>query len=78
MQSVFLDNLIKVTGQALHGPAYFPPLTEQGTMFAQMFSSSPSGGSESMQLIIDFVAWANRPWTEKFAEHWSRLIASQL
>ena len=213
MQSVFLDNWIKVTGQALHGPAYFPPLTEQGTMFAQMFSSSPSGGSESMQLmylfsitaaaksidlsaayfvpddlmrtalvdamrrgvkvrvivpgahidsdtvrsasratwgplllagatiaeyeptmyhckvmivdglltsvgstnfdnrsfrlndeatlnildaafarqqtdifnadlaksrIIDFVAWANRPWTEKFAEHWSRLIASQL
>ena len=213
MQSVFLDNWVKVTGQALHGVAYFPPITEQGSMAAQMFSSSPSGGSESMQLmylfsitaaaksidlsaayfvpddlmrtalvdamrrgvkvrvivpgahidsetvrsasratwgplllagasiaeyeptmyhckvmivdglltsvgstnfdnrsfrlndeatlnildaafarqqtdsfnadlaksrIIDFVAWANRPWTEKFAEHWSRLIASQL
>ena len=213
IQSVFLDNWVKVTGQVLHGKAYFPPLTAQGKTAAQMFSSSPSGGSESMQLmylfsitaaaksidlsaayfvpddlmrtalvdamrrgvkvrvivpgahidsetvrsasratwgplllagatiaeyeptmyhckvmivdglltsvgstnfdnrsfrlndeatlnildaafarqqtdifnadlaksrIIDFVAWANRPWTEKFAEHWSRLIASQL
>ena len=51
MQSVFLDNWIKVTGEALHGPAYFPPLTEQGKTVAQMFSSSPSGGSESMQLM---------------------------
>ncbi len=54
MQSVFLDNWIKVTGHALHGPAYFPPLTEQGKTLAQMFSSSPSGGSESMQLMYLF------------------------
>ena len=54
MQSVFLDNWIKVTGQVLHGPAYFPPLTEQGAMAAQMFSSSPTGGSESMQLMYLF------------------------
>ena len=51
MQSVFLDNWIKVTGQVLHGPAYFPPLSAQGKFSAQMFSSSPAGGSESMQLM---------------------------
>ena len=54
MQSVFLDNWIKVTGKVLHGPAYFPPLADQGRMAAQMFSSSPTGGSESMQLMYLF------------------------
>ena len=54
MQSVFLDNWIKVTGQVLHGPNYFPSLSDQGEMLAQMFSSSPTGGSESMQLMYLF------------------------
>lgn len=51
IQSVFLDNWIKVTGDVLHGPDYFPALQPTGTVRAQMFSSSPSGGSESMQLM---------------------------
>ena len=51
MQAVFLDNWIKVTGTVLHGPAYFPELKAAGTGEAQMFSSSPSGGSESMHLM---------------------------
>ena len=51
MQSVFLDNWIKVTGELLNGPNYFPPLTPVGNALAQMFSSSPTGGSESMQLM---------------------------
>lgn len=51
MQSVFIDNWIKVTGDVLHGPAYFPLLEAQGQAAAQVFSSSPSGGSESMQLM---------------------------
>ena len=51
MQAVFLDNWIKVSGEVLHGAAYFPPLTPAGAGLAQMFSSSPSGGSESMQLM---------------------------
>ena len=51
MQSVFIDNWIKVTGEVLHGPDYFPSLSAAGTAQAQMFSSSPSGGSESMQLM---------------------------
>lgn len=51
MQSVFIDNWIKVTGDVLHGPDYFPTLAPAGRGHAQMFSSSPSGGSESMQLM---------------------------
>ena len=51
MQAVFLDNWIKVTGVVLHGPDYFPELAPAGSALAQMFSSSPSGGSESMQLM---------------------------
>lgn len=51
MQAVFLDNWIKVSGEVLHGAAYFPPLAAVGSGLAQMFSSSPSGGSESMQLM---------------------------
>lgn len=51
MQSVFLDNWMRATGKVLHGEAYFPSLKPAGTYSAQMFSSSPSGGSESMQLM---------------------------
>ena len=51
MQSVFLDNWIKATGDVLHGPDYFPLIAPVGTQVAQMFSSSPTGGSESMQLM---------------------------
>ena len=51
MQAVFIDNWIKVTGDVLHGPNYFPVLAPAGPSMAQMFSSSPSGGSESMQLM---------------------------
>ena len=51
MQSVFIDNWIKVTGDVLHGPGYFAALEPVGKGLAQMFSSSPSGGSESMQLM---------------------------
>ncbi len=51
MQSVFLDNWMRATGRILHGEQYFPSLKPAGTLAAQMFSSSPSGGSESMQLM---------------------------
>ena len=51
MQAVFLDNWIKSTGVVLHGDNYFPALPAAGNDAAQMFSSSPSGGSESMQLM---------------------------
>ncbi len=51
MQSVFLDNWMRATGKVLHGELYFPALKPAGPLAAQMFSSSPSGGSESMQLM---------------------------
>jgi cardiolipin synthase len=51
MQGVMLSNWSKTTGRILHGDDYFPPPREAGTQQAQMFHSSPSGGSESMQLM---------------------------
>ncbi|MBA2675001.1 phospholipase D-like domain-containing protein [Ramlibacter sp.] len=51
MQSVMLDNWVKTTGRVLHGAEYFPPLEAAGEQKAQMFSSSPSGGSESMEMM---------------------------
>jgi cardiolipin synthase len=51
MQAVFNDNWLKATGNVLHGEAYFPPIAPAGEARGQMFSSSPSGGSESMQLM---------------------------
>jgi cardiolipin synthase A/B len=51
MQAVFMDNWIKVSGDVLHGERYFPPLPAVGEGRAQVFSSSPSGGSESMHLM---------------------------
>ncbi len=51
MQAVFMDNWIKATGRVLHSDAYFPAVPARGTQSAQMFSSSPTGGSESMRLM---------------------------
>lgn len=52
MQAVFVDNWIKATGRVLHGAEYFPRLANCGEMEAQMFGSSPVGGSESMHLMV--------------------------
>jgi cardiolipin synthase len=53
MQAVFVDNWIKATGRVLHGPQFFPAThANAGDMDAQMFGSSPVGGSESMHLMI--------------------------
>ena len=51
MQAVFMENWLKVTGQVMHGEHYFPAVQTAGTSNAQVFSSSPSGGSQSMQLM---------------------------
>ena len=51
IQSVFMDNWIKATGKVLHSVEYFPTLASVGDGYAQMFSSSPTGGSESMELM---------------------------
>ncbi len=51
MQAVFVDNWTKATGVVLHGEEYFPSIAPAGDGGAQMFASSPSGGSESMELM---------------------------
>ncbi len=51
MQASFMDNWIKASGTVLHGPDYFPALAPVGPYPAQVFSSSPAGGSESMKLM---------------------------
>ncbi|MEO8248314.1 MAG: cardiolipin synthase [Burkholderiales bacterium] len=51
LQGVFMSNWIKATGAVLHGEAYFPELQPRGDLPAQMFSSSPSGGADSMHLM---------------------------
>ena len=51
MQAVFGDNWVKATGDVLHGADYFPAMNKVAEGRAQVFSSSPSGGSESMQLM---------------------------
>jgi cardiolipin synthase len=51
MQAVFADNWLKTTGVVLHGSDYFPKIDAAGDGSAQMFASSPSGGSQSMELM---------------------------
>ena len=51
MQSVMLDNWAKTTGKVVHGVEYFPPPRPVGSQRAQVFASSPSGGSESMMMM---------------------------
>jgi cardiolipin synthase len=50
-QAAFLDNWIKSSGNVLHGERYFPKLQSRGEQSAQMFTSSPTGGTDSMLLM---------------------------
>jgi cardiolipin synthase len=52
MQAAFVDNWIKATGEVLQGPEYFPALDPVSHQAAQMFISSPAGGSESMHFMV--------------------------
>jgi cardiolipin synthase len=51
MQAAFLDNWIKTSGKVLQGVEYFPPVEPVGDQMAQVFTSSPSGGGDSMTLM---------------------------
>jgi cardiolipin synthase A/B len=51
MQSAFMDNWMKATGEVLHGTDYFPKTTTPGEALAQVFKSSASEGSESVRLM---------------------------
>ncbi|MEO7252013.1 MAG: cardiolipin synthase [Arenimonas sp.] len=51
MQAAFMDNWIKTSGKVLQGVDYFPALQSEGSALAQVFTSSPAGGGDSMQLM---------------------------
>lgn len=51
MQSAFIDNWVQATGEMLHHADYLPPLEPKGQGKAHLFTSSPGGGSKSMQLM---------------------------
>ena len=51
MQAAYADNWMKVSGDVLHGDAYFPPIRADGPHLAQMFKSSIEGGAESTHLM---------------------------
>jgi cardiolipin synthase len=51
MQSAFLENWMAATGAVLHGEEYFPALEPAGKAKAQVFTSAPGGGSETMHMM---------------------------
>jgi cardiolipin synthase len=51
MQSAFMDNWMETEGEVLHGETYFPEIPRRGEALAQVFSSSPGQGSESVRLM---------------------------
>ena len=58
-QAAFNDNWIKTTGEVVNGANYFPDIAPVGSMDANMFMSSPTGGSESMHLMYLMVLAAS-------------------
>lgn len=51
IQSIFMDNWIRMSSQVLHGPDYFPTLTNVGEIPAQAFKSGPKDGAENARLM---------------------------
>jgi cardiolipin synthase len=51
MQAAFMDNWIKTEGEVLHGKEYFPEVGQAGSALAQVFTSSPTQGSDSVRLM---------------------------
>ena len=51
IQSIFMDNWIRMSSQVLQGPDYFPTLTNVGGISAQAFKSGPKDGAENARLM---------------------------
>ncbi|TAH37476.1 MAG: cardiolipin synthase B [Planctomycetota bacterium] len=51
MQAAFIDNWIKTRSELLHGEDYFPEAPAAGGFQAQVFTSSPTSGSENVRLM---------------------------
>lgn len=58
LQAAFNDNWLKMTGELVNGAGYFPALSRAGALDANLFKSSPEGGSESMHLMYLMVVAA--------------------
>ncbi len=51
-QAAFMDNWLKTRSQVLQSHEYYPEVAVAGSHQAQVFMSSPSGGSESARLMF--------------------------
>lgn len=51
MQTAFMENWLELHEEVLHDERYFPEIQPAGEMEAQVFSSSPDGGSGHMRLL---------------------------
>lgn len=51
LQAIFADNWLKVTGQVLAGPEFFPELAPAGDLPAQAFSGDPRAGTDHVRLM---------------------------
>lgn len=60
MQTAFLENWLEVTGEVLHGEAWFPELQPMGPLAAQFVASSPEVGHPRARLLFMLVAAAAR------------------
>jgi cardiolipin synthase A/B len=49
LQGIFADNWLKVTGQALAGPVFFPQLAPAGDHPAQAFAGDPRAGDDHVR-----------------------------
>src|SRR5205823_14436841 len=71
IQSIFMDNWIRLSSEVLHGPDYFPTLTNVGNIAAQAFKSGPKDGAENARLMYLYsIAAARKSRSE---EHTSEL-----
>ncbi len=51
LQAAFAENWMESNGRVLHGEAYYPELQPAGQLLVQAFKSSPTSGSENLQLM---------------------------
>jgi cardiolipin synthase len=52
LQAAFTDNWLKTVPSVLNGDDYFPQLSEVGSVWAQVFKSSPREGGDSARLMF--------------------------
>lgn len=52
VQQAFMDNWMQTRAAVLHGDAYFPKLSEAGTVKSQVFKSSINEGADSARMML--------------------------